>query len=132
MGASATPDAWYASLVKPSFNPPNWIFAPTWTVLYALMAVSAWRVFRAEGFGLGITLWLAQLGVNALWSPLFFGMHWIGLALTDIIVLDLLLVATLVAFYRADRWAAWLMTPYLAWTAFATLLNAAIWTLNRE
>lgn len=130
LGAMAMPDAWYASLQKPSFNPPAWIFGPAWTLLYILMAVAAWRVFRVAGWGPAIGLWLIQLAVNASWSPLFFGMHRIDLALLTIIALDILVIATIAVFFRKDRIAAWLMLPYLAWIAFATTLNAAIWQLN--
>ncbi len=130
LGAMAMPDAWYASLQKPSFNPPAWIFGPAWTLLYILMAVAAWRVFRVAGWGPAIGLWLIQLAVNASWSPLFFGMHRIDLALLTIIALDILVIATIAVFFRKDRIAGWLMLPYLAWIAFATTLNAAIWQLN--
>ncbi|MEO7014561.1 MAG: TspO/MBR family protein [Dokdonella sp.] len=130
LGAMAMPDAWYASLQKPSFNPPAWIFGPAWTLLYILMAVAAWRVFRVAGWGPAIGLWLIQLAVNASWSPLFFGMHRIDLALLTIIALDILVIATIAVFFRKDRIAAWLMLPYLAWIAFATTLNATIWQLN--
>lgn len=130
LGAMAMPDAWYASLQKPSFNPPAWIFGPAWTLLYILMAVAAWRVFRVAGWGPAIGLWLIQLAVNASWSPLFFGMHRIDLALLTIIALDILVIATIAVFFRKDRIAGWLMLPYLAWIAFATTLNATIWQLN--
>ncbi|HET9033375.1 MAG TPA: TspO/MBR family protein [Dokdonella sp.] len=131
LGGLSVPDAWYAALDKPAFNPPGWVFGPAWALLYALMAFAAWRVYRISGFDVAIALWLAQLLVNALWSPLFFAMHRIDLALIDIVLLDLLVVATTVAFFRRDRIAGWLMTPYLAWIAFATALNAAIWSLNQ-
>ncbi|MEZ5461131.1 TspO/MBR family protein [Dokdonella sp.] len=130
VGATAAPDAWFAALQKPAFNPPNWVFGPAWTLLYGLMAIAAWRVYRVAGSGLAIGLWLVQLVVNAIWSPLFFGLHRIDLALVDIVVLDLLVLVTIVRFFRHDRLAGWLMLPYLAWIAFATLLNAAIWQLN--
>ncbi len=130
LGGMSAPDAWYTALQKPSFNPPGWIFGPAWTLLYVLMAVAAWRVYRVAGLGLAIGLWLLQLLVNAVWSPLFFAMHRIDLALIDIVVLDILVIATIVVFFNRDRIAAWLMLPYLAWIGFATALNAAIWTLN--
>jgi tryptophan-rich sensory protein len=129
-GSLSTPDAWYAALAKPSFNPPNWIFAPVWTLLYLGMAVAAWRVYRIDGWTTALWLWLAQLVVNGLWTPLFFGLHRIDLALADIVVLDLLVIATIVAFVRRDRIAGALLVPYLAWTSFATLLTAAIFRLN--
>ena len=131
LGGLSTPDAWFAALQKPSFNPPGWVFGPAWTLLYVLMAVAAWRVFRAVGFGFAIGLWGVQLLVNAIWSPLFFGLHRIDLALLDIVILDVLVVATIFAFFRHDRVAGWLMMPYLAWITFATILNASIWQLNR-
>ena len=130
LGGLSTPDAWFSALQKPSFNPPGWVFGPAWTLLYILMAIAAWRVYRVDGFGLAIGLWLVQLVVNAAWSPLFFGMHRADLALLNIIVLDILVIATIAVFLRKDRIAAWLMLPYLGWIAFATTLNAAIWQLN--
>ena len=130
IGGMATPDAWFATLQKPSFNPPGWIFGPAWTLLYILMAIAAWRVYRMDGPGLAMGLWLVQLIVNAAWSPLFFGMHRPDLALLDIIVLDILVIATTAVFWRKDRVAGWLMLPYLGWIAFATILNVAIWQLN--
>ena len=130
LGGLSTPDAWFSALQKPSFNPPGWVFGPAWTLLYILMAIAAWRFYRVDGFGLAIGLWLVQLVVNAAWSPLFFGMHRADLALLDIIVLDILVIATIAVFLCKDRIAAWLMLPYLGWIAFATTLNAAIWQLN--
>jgi len=132
VGSLAMPDAWYAALAKPSFNPPNGVFAPVWTALFVLMAVAAWRVYRHAGFGAAIALWLAQLVFNAAWSPLFFGLHRIGLALADIVVLLALILATSIAFFRIDRIAAALLLPYLAWVAFATALTLAIFRLNPE
>lgn len=130
-GATSAPDAWFEALQKPSFNPPNWVFGPAWTLLYALMAIAAWRVYRVAGLCLAIGLWGVQLAVNAIWSPLFFGLHRIDLALVDIVILDILVVATIVTFFRHDKLAGWLMVPYLAWISFATILNATIWQLNR-
>ena len=132
IGSLAMPDAWFAALRKPAFNPPNWLFAPVWTVMYVAMAVAAWRIYRRIGRMDGaLVLWFAQLACNALWSPLFFGWHRIGLALVDIAVLLVLIAVTTIAFFRRDRAAGALMLPYLAWVAFATALNAAIWQLNR-
>lgn len=129
-GSQAQPDAWYASIAKPSFNPPNWIFAPVWTTLYVLMAVAAWRVWVRSGLSAAVVLWGVQLVLNAIWSPLFFELHRIDLALADIVALLVLLIATVVAFFRIDRIAGWLMVPYLAWVAFATVLTGAIFRLN--
>jgi benzodiazapine receptor len=130
VGALAPADAWYAALAKPSFNPPAWVFAPVWTALYVLIAVAAWRAYVRRGFDAAIGLWLVQLACNAAWSPLFFGLHAIGLALADVVVLLALVAITTVAFMRRDRIAGMLMLPYLAWVAFATLLTIALFRLN--
>ena len=131
LGSLSMPDAWYAALNKPSFNPPNWIFAPVWTVLYVLIAVAAWRIWKqAHGWCVALSLWLLQLILNGLWTPLFFSMHRIDLALIDIVALLLVLIATIVAFFPRDRVAAWMLVPYLAWVSFATLLTASIFHLN--
>jgi tryptophan-rich sensory protein len=130
VGSRFLPGDWYAQLHKPPFNPPNWIFAPVWSVLYAVMAVAAWRVWRQRGIDRAIGLWLAQLVLNAAWSWLFFGRHWLGGALIEIVALLALVVATTVAFWRRDRPAGWMMLPYAAWVGFATVLNASLWYLN--
>jgi translocator protein len=129
-GAIALPDAWYVALTKPSFNPPNWVFPPAWTALYIIMAIAAWRVYRITGLGRDIGFWVAQLILNAAWSPLFFGLHRITWAMIDIVLLLALIVTTTVLFWRRDRIAGVLMLPYLAWVSFATLLTASIWHLN--
>lgn len=132
-GALTPPDAWFAGLVKPSWQPPDAVFGPVWTLLYTLMAVAAWRVHRRAGWAAArgaLGLFLLQLALNAAWTPLFFGLHRIDLALIDILALDLALVATIVAFRRHDRVAAFLLLPYLAWILFATTLTAALWRLN--
>jgi tryptophan-rich sensory protein len=123
--------AWYASLARPSFTPPDWLFAPVWTTLYVLMAVAAWRVWRKRGTSsAAIRLWAAQLLLNLAWSFLFFGLHRIGWALIELIVLWLAVLATAVVFFRADRLAALLLLPYLLWVGFAGALNHGFWLLN--
>lgn len=125
------PDAWYAALRKPDFNPPNWVFAPVWTLLYIFMAISIWRVQRKQQrFSFEIALWLVQLALNGLWSWLFFGLHRPDLALIDIALLIVVLLTTVLAFARIDRNAAWLLVPYLAWVSFASMLNLSLWQLN--
>ncbi len=130
-GSMFGPGTWYAALTKPPLNPPDWVFAPVWTVLYLAIAVAAWRVWRTgQAVALPLALWLAQLAANALWSYLFFGIERPDLAFVDILVLLALAIATAVAFKRRDRLAGWLMVPYAAWVSFATYLNAGIWYLN--
>ena len=122
---------WYAHLAKPSFNPPNWIFAPAWTTLYFLIAVAAWRVWRLGGWrAKGLALWLIQLALNFAWSFIFFGAHAPGAAFAELSVMWLAILATLVVFGRTDRIAGWLLVPYLAWVSFAGLLNFWVWQLN--
>ena len=123
--------SWYPHLIKPSFNPPNWLFGPVWTMLYLFMAVAVWRAWRIAGLGsAAVKFWFVQFAFNFAWSFIFFGAYQIALALGDIVVLDLLVFITTIAFWRIDRIAGLLMLPYLAWVGFATLLNAAIWHLN--
>ncbi|MGC8743726.1 MAG: TspO/MBR family protein [Verrucomicrobiia bacterium] len=121
---------WYPSLVKPSWTPPSWVFGPVWTLLYALMAIAAWLVWRKDGWSSALGLFAIQLTLNAAWSPLFFGLRRIDLALIDIVALWVAIVATIVAFAKKSPLAAWLLTPYLLWTSFASALNFTLWRLN--
>ena len=126
-------DTWYADLVKPIFTPPDHVFGPIWTVLYVLMAIAAWRVWRAADRDTRrgpLTLFALQLALTLGWTVVFFGLEKIGAALATIVVLDVGVVVTTLAFRPIDRWAGLLMLPYLAWVAFATVLNIAIWRLN--
>ena len=130
----ATP-TWYKGLAKPSFNPPGWLFGPAWTVLYLLMAVAAWLVWK-QGFGaagvkLALAVFLAQLILNALWSVLFFGLRSPLAGLVDIIVLWVAILATIILFFRVSVTAGVILLPYIAWVSFAAVLNAAILRLNR-
>ena len=123
---------WYASLAKPSFTPPNAVFGPVWTVLYAMMAVAVWRVSRADRpmQRQAIVLFVVQLALNAIWSPVFFGLEAPRLGLAVILALCVSLAATLAVFWRVDRLAGLLLVPYLAWVCYASALNAAIVVLN--
>jgi benzodiazapine receptor len=132
IGAWFRPGAWYAGLRKPSWNPPNWVFAPVWTALYAMMAVAAWLVWQRVGLSRECALFLLQLALNAAWTWLFFGLKRPALALADIVVLWMAIGATLVAFWHVRSLAGLLLAPYLAWVTFATALNAAVWWLNKE
>jgi len=124
---------WYLSLSRPPGTPPDFVFAPVWTTLYVAMGVAAWLVWRrgkGEEIRAALRLWGWQLALNALWSPVFFGLHLPGAALVVLLGLLGLIVATLRVFLRIDPWAALLMAPYLAWVCYATYLNAGFWWLN--
>ena len=130
IGFLTAPGEWYAGLVKPAFNPPNWIFAPVWTALYVLIAVAGWRIFERDRRSWPMKLWWGQLALNFLWSPVFFAAHDIRLAF----IVILLLLAAIVAFiglaWPQDRVAAWLFAAYAAWVSFAAVLNGTILLLN--
>jgi tryptophan-rich sensory protein len=117
IGFLTAPGEWYAGLAKPPFNPPNWVFAPVWTVLYVLIAVAGWRTFESDRSSWTMKLWWAQLVLNFLWSPV-------------ILLLLAAILAFLVMSWRQSRVAAWLFAPYAAWVAFAAVLNGSIWLLN--
>jgi benzodiazapine receptor len=127
--------SWYGAIQKPGFTPPGWVFGPVWTVLYLLMGVAAFLVWER---GLGVRLvrialvwFLVQLVLNAAWTPVFFGLHRIGLAVVVIVLLWVAIVVTMYYFFRVSRSAGILLVPYLLWVSFATVLNASIWYLNR-
>ena len=133
LGALFMPGAWYAGLKKPPWNPPAWIFGPVWSALYTMMAVAAWLVWQRGGVAAQrrpLGLFLAQLVLNAAWTPLFFGLHRPGVAFAEIFLLWLAIAASLVAFRPVSRVAAWLLVPYLAWVSFAAMLNGTLWRLN--
>ncbi|MCX7800121.1 MAG: tryptophan-rich sensory protein [Fimbriimonadales bacterium] len=133
IGGAATGPAiapWYAGLAKPAWNPPNWVFGPVWTILYASMGSAAWLAWRAGAKPSAFVLFGVQLLLNALWSVLFFGLRRPDLAFFEILALFAAIVACAAAFSAASRAAAWLMVPYAAWVAFAAALNLAIWRLN--
>jgi benzodiazapine receptor len=128
-------DVWYPALVKPAFTPPNWLFGPVWTILYLLMGVAAFLVWRkglqSRAVRVALVWFLVQLVLNAVWSPVFFGWHRIGWALVVVVLLWAAIVVTIRYFLQVSRAAAILLVPYLLWVSFATVLNAAIWRLNR-
>lgn len=126
---------WYRTLARPAIAPPNWVFGPVWTLLYALMAVSIWQVWQTGHSAwrtTGVTLFAVQLTLNLAWSWIFFHKHQIGAALADLILLWAVAGATMLVFFRVVPAAGWLMLPYLAWLTFAAVLNAAFWRLNRH
>lgn len=127
---------WYPTLVKPFFNPPDWVFGPVWTLLYIFMGIAGGLVWNQhdanpEGVKKGFLFFVIQLGLNAMWSYLFFVLCNPLLALIEIVLLWLLIFETYTQFKKINRWAGKLLIPYLAWVGFATLLNGAIWWLNR-
>lgn len=127
------PDAWFAQLEKPSWNPPGWTFGVVWPTLYFLMAVAAWLVWRKLGWRSGkgpLVLFFAQLLVNGLWTIFFFGIHQIGLALFDILLLLVLIIITTIEFWRVRPLAGWLFVPYVLWVGFASTVNWGIWRMN--
>lgn len=130
IGYFTAPGEWYAQLEKPSFNPPGWVFGPVWTILYVLIAIAGWRVWRQDATGWPVRLWSAQLALNFLWSPTFFAAHLIGAALAVVLLLLAAVLGFIAVSWRQDRPAALLFIPYAAWVSFATLLTASILTLN--
>ena len=129
-GSFFRPGDWYEGLDKPAWRPPNKVFAPVWTLLYLMIAVSGWLVWRSEGFGLPLVIYFIQLALNAAWSYLFFGKRRPDLGFYDIVALWIAIVATIALFAGISDWATALLVPYLAWVSFAVALNFAIWRRN--
>lgn len=126
---------WYPMLVRPSFAPPSWVFGPVWTTLFALMGVAAWLVWekgvKRKNIRAALGIFIVQLVLNTTWSILFFGLHTPGGALIEIGFLWVAIVASIVAFAKISKPAAWLLAPYILWVSFAAYLNYAFWMLNR-
>jgi tryptophan-rich sensory protein len=132
-GAWFRPGEWYERLKKPSWRPPNQLFGPVWTLLYVMIAVAGWLIWREVGFagaGLPLAMYALQLILNAVWTPLFFGLHRPDLAFIEILLVCVSTIATIVLFYPIHVGAALLLLPYLAWVTFATALNFAVWRMN--
>jgi benzodiazapine receptor len=133
IGSRFMPGEWYEALNKPSWNPPNSVFGPVWTTLYILMGIAAWLVWRKVSFAgahVVLTLFIIQLVLNSLWSFLFFGIHRPDMAFIEIIVLWVLILATMIGFWRISMSAGILFLPYLLWVSFASVLNLQLWRLN--
>ncbi len=133
--ASIRAQSFYTQLTQPSWAPPPWVFGPVWTILYAMMAIAAWLVWRTGGFRANraaLSLFLAQLSVNAIWSWLFFAWHLGALAFADIALLWILVIATTAMFWRVRPLAGALFIPYLLWVSFAAALNFSVWQLNPQ
>jgi tryptophan-rich sensory protein len=120
----------YLALARPRWAPPPWLFGPVWSLLYGMIAVSGWLVWRVRGWTPALVVYAVQLVLNAAWTPLFFGAGQYGLAFTDIVLLWLAIMITVVVFWRVRRSAALLLIPYLLWVSFAAALNLAVWQLN--
>ncbi len=133
-GALFRPGDWYERLAKPTWRPPNRLFAPVWTVLYFTIAISGWLVWREAGFAgaaLPLAIYALQLVLNAAWTPIFFGLHRPDLGFLDIVLVWLSIIVMIALFFPIHTVAALLLLPYLAWVTFAAALNFAIWRLNR-
>lgn len=136
---------WYPMLIKPSLNPPDWVFGPVWTILFLFMGIAAYYVWSTSAKATGgqvsgrknknvkvaLAIFVGQLVLNTLWSILFFGLHRQDLALVEIVILWLAILATIISFYRISKTAAWLLVPYILWVSFAAYLNYSIWSLNK-
>ena len=129
-------ETWFVTVAKPSFNPPSWLFGPVWTTLYVMMGIAFFLVWKNETVQKSIKqkaiiLFTIQMLLNFLWSFIFFQQHEIGWALVDIILLWIFILLTIFSFAPISKTAAWLLVPYISWVSFATILNFAIWQLNR-
>ncbi|MDF1753080.1 MAG: tryptophan-rich sensory protein [Verrucomicrobiales bacterium] len=127
-------EGWYSTLKKPSFNPPNWIFGPVWSVLYLAMGIAVGLIANLglshPGVKLALTLFAIQMLFNVIWTPVFFGMHQILAALVIIVLLWTAILICMIKFFKLRRLSGWLLVPYLLWVSFATVLNASLWILN--
>lgn len=125
------PGAWYQSLDKPAWTPPNWLFPVAWTILYILIALAAARIAELPGNGLALALWSLQITINTLWSGIFFGLRRMLAAAVVIVLLWLSVLATAITFWPLDRLAALMLVPYIAWGSYALALNISVWRRNR-
>jgi tryptophan-rich sensory protein len=126
---------WFANLNKPFFAPPNWLFGPVWTLLYIFMGVAAFLVWQKgiknNSVRVALLIFLVQLILNAVWTPLFFGLHWLLIAFIELVVLWLFILWNIITFYRVSPAAGLILLPYILWVSFASVLNFSIWWLNR-
>jgi translocator protein len=130
IGTATGPDAWFADLAKPSFNPPAWLFAPVWTTLYVMIGIAFARTYLRDPKGPAMKVWIVQMLLNWSWTPLWFGLHLMWAALAVIVVLWGAIIAFILVSRRTDPVSAALFVPYLAWVSFATVLNASLAILN--
>lgn len=130
IGSLSAPGGWYQNLVKPPFNPPNWLFAPVWTILYVMIAVAGWRIWMIDRTSTPMKIWFAQMVLNWAWTPVWFVAQLLWPAFAIIIVILALIIAFILTARKHDTIAAWLFVPYAAWVAFASLLALSIAILN--
>lgn len=130
IGTQSLPGTWYEGLVKPPFNPPNWIFGPVWLALYVMIAIAGWRIYMIDAGSTPMKIWAVQMVLNWAWSPIWFKAQLIWPAFAVIMLILLSIIAFIVSARRLDKPAAWLFVPYLAWVGFASLLNLSIGILN--
>lgn len=129
-GAIFQPGAWYEALAKPSWTPPNWLFPVVWTILYIMIALAGWLVWRAVGFGGAIFFWGLQLVLNGAWSWLFFGQRRMDLAMIDVALLWLSIATFILLALPVSLWAGLFFVPYLVWVSIAAMLNLTVWRMN--
>jgi tryptophan-rich sensory protein len=127
---ATVPGEWYDSLIKPAFIPPNWVFIPVWMLLYVLIAIAGWRVFLRNPDGAAMWAWIAQLGINWHWPPVFFGLKMVGLAIVVIAGMLTAILSFMFLVRRLDRVAFWCFVPYFAWVGYSALINVSIAILN--
>ena len=129
----AVDSSWYLNLVQPAWSPPRWLFGPAWTILYLLMGLASffiWKSRKSKARTVALRLYAVQLVVNAIWTPIFFGAELVGLAFLDILILDMLVLMLIIKAWKVEKWAAIALLPYIGWILFATTLNGAILRLN--
>ena len=131
-GAIFQPGTWYEALAKPVWTPPNWLFPVVWTILYIMIALAGWLVWRAAGFGGAILLWGLQLVLNGAWSWLFFGQRRMDLAMIDVALLWLSIATFILLALPVSLWAGLLFVPYLVWVSIAAMLNLTVWRMNPQ
>ena len=127
---SAFKEPWYSEIILPSFNPPNWIFAPVWTTLYVLMSVSIWRIWTNTFNSKLLKIYFIHIFFNSTWTVVFFGFHLIGLALLNLIIILIFIVILMSEYFSKDKISFYLMMPYLFWSGYALVLNISIFLLN--
>jgi len=129
-GAIYKPGAWYDALAKPSWTPPDWLFPVAWSLLYLMIAVAGWLVWRSQGLGLPLAIWVIQLGLNAAWSYYMFGQHRIDLAMYDVSAMWVAIVAFIIVAWPVSPTASLLFVPYFIWVSYAAALNWRVWQMN--